>query len=187
MNTCGCSARYQWSAVVPAFAAPMMMKFGSVTEPEPLPGCPSRLRTSTARRSSGAVPCACLRIRGRLVDGVLDLVQDVAELPVGVDPMHDRPLESEIGRDRVAESHVFLRLVLRASRVASERHVERGREMEDEVRRRDVPVQAILERRQDATNGETARREREMPELRSIRVPSGARRIPIAQDDGSVR
>jgi hypothetical protein len=118
---------------------------------------------------------------------VLDLVQDVAELPIGVDPMHDRPIEPEIGGDRVAEAHVFLRLALRASGVASERHVERGREVEDEVRRWDVPVQAIFERCQDATNGETARREREMPELRSIRAPSGARRIPIAQDDGSVR
>src|SRR5512132_2865562 len=101
MNTCGCSARYQWSAVVPAFAAPMTMKFGSVTETGPLPGRSSRLRTPTTRRSSGAAPRACLRVRGRLVDGVLDLVQDVAELPIGVDPMHDRPIEPEIGGDRV--------------------------------------------------------------------------------------
>jgi hypothetical protein len=33
MKTAGCSARYQYRAVVPALAAPMTMKVGSVTTP----------------------------------------------------------------------------------------------------------------------------------------------------------
>src|SRR5439155_9036358 len=176
---------YQWSAVVPAFAAPITMKFGRVTDPGP--DRPRTMRAVTTGSSCGAAPRVLLSGCGRLADGLLDLTEDVAELPIRVDAVHDRPVEPEVGADRVAEPHVLLGLVLRPSRVASQGHVERGGEVEDKVGYRDVLVQVSFEHRQRAPNGKEAQWPGKVTELRTIRSSGGPRRISIAENHGAVR
>src|SRR5438309_11821412 len=100
MNTAGCSARYQYSAVVPALAAPMTMKLGSIKIPRPLL---QRLLSLLLSAPAGEVDPEVLRQRSPPPLGFDEQQQQEQYHHMRIEPVAGRQQQSDLKEQGIEE------------------------------------------------------------------------------------